>query len=233
MRILAVGAHPDDLEILCAGTLARYVRQGHRVIMCHVTNGNKGHHRIAPRELARIRKKEAQAAAAILGAELIALGLPDAEVTADLATRKRFVDLIRRAKPDVILTHPPDDYAPDHVAVSQLVFDASYISTAPNLKTRHPAHALVAPVYYMDTVAGSNFQPEEYVDITGTLAVKRRMLSQHKSQLEWLGKDGQLNLMELIETVARFRGFQAGVKYAEAFRKLRAWPRETVRRLLP
>lgn len=233
MRILAVGAHPDDIEILCAGTLAKYVRQGHKVTICHVNNGDKGHHKIPPAKLAKIREREAKNAAKIIKADIIGLRLPDCEITADIPTRKKFIDMIRQARPDVIITHSPKDYAPDHVIVSQLVFDASFICAAPNIKTKHKASTVIPPVYYMDTVAGLNSNPEEYVDITETIEIKKQMLAKHKSQLGWLKKHHDLDMIEFIEIVARFRGLQAGVKYAEAFCRLHAWPREVTKRLLP
>lgn len=233
MRILAVGAHPDDLEILCAGTLARYTQQGNKVIMCHVTNGDKGHYEVPPHELAPIRQREAENAAEVIGADIIDLGLPDAGLAVDIPTRMVVVDVIREAAPDIIITHSPDDYAPDHVAASRLVFDASYICTAPSVKTVRKAHSIVTPIFYMDTLAGMNFIPEEYVDITDTIETKKSMLSMHKSQLDWLEEHGGLDIMDFVETTARFRGLQAGVRYAEAFRRLHCWPRESTRRLLP
>lgn len=233
MRVLAVGAHPDDVEGLCGGTLAKYVEQGHTIVMCHATNGDKGHHEILPHELAGIRKKEAREAAGIIKAEVIALDLSDAELTVGIPTRSKFIDMIRQAEPDVIITHSPDDYAPDHVATSQLIFDASFICTAPSIKTEHKVHKSVPPVYYMDTVAGINFMPEEYVDITGTMEIKRRMIAEHKSQLEWVREHDGVDMMEFIETTARFRGLQAGVQYAEGFCRLHAWPREITKRVLP
>ena len=82
MRILAVGAHPDDLEILCGGTLARYVQEGHEVVMCHATLGNRGSFVHTSEEIGRIRREEARAAAAVAGAESVTLGLTDGEVNA-------------------------------------------------------------------------------------------------------------------------------------------------------
>ena len=233
MRVLAVGAHPDDVEIFCAGTLAKYVKQGHKVVICHVTNGDKGHYKVPPRKLAVIREKEARKAAKIIGAPVIDLKIPDAELTVNISTRKKIVDMIREARPDVIITHSPDDYAPDHVVTSQLIFDASFICTAPNIKTKHKAHKIVPPIYYMDTITGINFIPEEYVDITETMDTKKQMLAQHKSQLIWLKEHDDLDMMELVWIVARFRGLQSGVKYAEGFRHLHSWPREVTKRFLP
>src|SRR5689334_18394655 len=122
MNVLAIGAHGDDLEAFCGGTLALYARAGHHVVMCVVTDG-RGRPMGDPEEIARIRKGEAQASADFIGAELAWLAIPDGELTVDEATRFKFVEVIRRSNADVIITHPPDDYHPDHNATSQLVMD--------------------------------------------------------------------------------------------------------------
>jgi LmbE family N-acetylglucosaminyl deacetylase len=233
MRVLAVGAHPDDLEILCAGTLARYARAGHQVKMCVATDGTAGHMIIKPPELAQIREREARAAAQIIDAEFIWLGFPDELIFNDRATRLVFVDMIRQAKPDVIITHAPDDYHPDHRVVSSLVFDTSFIASLPNIETSQPAHTLVPPLYYMDTLAGKGFHPTEYVDISDTIEIKRTMLACHESQVKWLKDHDDIDVMEFMEVVARTRGFQCNMPYAEGFRPADVWPRTPARRILP
>jgi LmbE family N-acetylglucosaminyl deacetylase len=112
MNILAIGAHPDDIEILCAGTLARYAQQSHAIFLASFTSGNMGDLHIPPPELARIRKKEAEASAAILGARLFWPAIDDELVFPDEAQRRVMIDLIRQADPDVIFTHSPSDYHP-------------------------------------------------------------------------------------------------------------------------
>src|SRR5436190_6370931 len=127
MRVLAIGAHPDDLEILCGGTLARFAGRGDSVTMLVMSDGSAGHAQIAAPELAAIREREARAAAAVIGAELVWLGLPDEFVFNDEPTRRRLLDAIRAARPDLILTHASMDYHPDHVATHRAVFDASFV----------------------------------------------------------------------------------------------------------
>src|SRR6266446_4923547 len=91
MRVLAVGAHPDDLEILCGGTLARFVKEGHDVVMCHATLGDRGSFVHSSEEIARIRGVESKRAAEICGAEEATLGLHDAEVNAADPEQRRLV----------------------------------------------------------------------------------------------------------------------------------------------
>ncbi len=233
MNVLAAGAHPDDVEILCGGTLARYVKQGHSVVMAHVCNGNKGHHHIPPEELAETRDKEAFRSSSVIGAEHISLDIDDLDTYVEREQVIKCVELIRRTRPDVIITHSPDDYMPDHSVSARIMFDASFMATLPHLKTEHGHFDRVTPIYYMDTLAGINFRPSEYVDITETFETKRRMLSCHESQLSWLKEHDKIDILEFIETTARFRGMQCGVKFAEAFSRVEKWGRNPVKRFLP
>lgn len=232
-RVLAIGAHPDDIEILCAGTLARCRQRGDTIIICVATNGNMGSMNRPPVELAQIREREARESASHLDAEFLWLDYPDEFLYPDHATRMRFIEMIRQARPDLILTHAPNDYHQDHRTVSELVFVSSFIGAVPNVATTSPAHPQIAPLYYFDTLAGVDFLPTEYVDITETLKTKLDMLNCHKSQLEWLGDYNGIDIEEFATTVARFRGLQSGVRFAEGFRRADAWPRLTADRLLP
>ncbi|HVO41152.1 MAG TPA: PIG-L deacetylase family protein [Aggregatilineales bacterium] len=232
-RVLAVGAHPDDLEILCGGTLAKYARQGTKVCMAIATDGSAGHMLIPPKELAQIRHTEAQKSADLIGAELYWLGFNDELIFEDIATRLRMMDTIRAARPDVIMTHDPGDYHPDHRVVSRLVFDASFTSGLPNIKTEHAAHPDIQPLYYFDTLSGVGFIPSDYVDISETFDTKRRMLECHASQLKWLEEHHKTDMFDFIDVMTRSRGLQCGVKYAEGFRPELAWGRARSYRLLP
>ena len=167
MRVLAIGCHPDDVEIACSGTLAKCVKRGDKVIVCHVSSGNLGHVVIPPDELKVMRAAEAKKAGALAGIEVISAGFDDLEIfDNNKASRDKIVDVIKYANPDFIITHNPDDYMPDHTAVSRLVFDASFAATLPNYKSKYKDPAKLVPIYYMDTLAGVNFVPTEFVDIS-------------------------------------------------------------------
>lgn len=233
MRYMALAAHPDDVEMFCAGTLAKAVRLGHEVVICVACDGAGGHMTIAPEALARIRRQEAENAANVIGAEFISLALPDMFVFDDRETRLIVADAIRQARPDVIITHWPEDYHADHRNVSQLVFAASFLATLPNIETAHLAHPNVTPIYYMDTPAGKGFVPTEYVDVSETFETKRRMLACHESQITWLKEHDNVDIIEFMETMSRARGLQCGVTHAEGFRFADIWPRTQPKRLLP
>ncbi len=235
MNVLAIGCHPDDLEIACFGTLARYVAEGAKVTVAHVANGDLGHAEIRPPELRRIRHQEAIDAASVIGVHDVAdLDAGDLQVNAkDPAQLKAVTDLVRRVQPDVILTHDPADYMQDHREVSQLVFDASFSASVPFYATPTPGTAGIAPLYYMDTLAGVGFLPEEYVDITAFADAKLVALDRHVSQIAWMREHDGIDFLEFVRTCSRFRGLQSGVGAAEAFRVCRTWPRQATRRLLP
>jgi LmbE family N-acetylglucosaminyl deacetylase len=234
MRVLGVGAHPDDLEILCGGTLARYVQEGHEVVMCHATRGDRGSFVHTSEEIARIRDAEARRAAEIAGAEHVTLGLSDGEVlAADREQQRLVIDLVRDTRPDLIVTHHPADYMGDHNEVSKLVFECSFYATLPLFETGKPHHSLVTPIYYMETVMGVGFLPTEFVDVSGVIQTKVAMLEAHESQLSWLREHDQVDIVEQMKTTTRFRGQQCGVEYAEGFAPCLTWLRGTTRRLLP
>jgi LmbE family N-acetylglucosaminyl deacetylase len=233
MRILAVGAHPDDLEILCAGTLARYAARGDFVAMAISTNGEVGSSTLPKETIARIREAEARTSAAVIGAELHWLGYPDEFLYENEQTRLRYIDLVRQARPDLIITHDPaHDYHPDHLTTGQLLWNIRIMTAVPNIKTEHPPCDKIPELYFMDTVAGVHFVPEEYVDITSTIDKKRNMLAAHKSQESWLRDLFQMGYVEFMETCSAFRGIQAGVRYAECFRRSVTFP-ASMMKLLP
>ena len=225
MRILAVGAHPDDIEILCGGTLAKYKKNGDDVFMAYLCSGSLGSRDTNPEELAKIRSREARNSAEIIGAGIFGPVAGDLELYPTREMRIKVVDIIRQAKPDLVITHSPADYMPDHVITGQLVLDAAFTATLPLYKTGYPAHEKITPVYYMDTVAGLGFEPDTYVDITEFFETKKKMFLSHESQHKWIKGHHKEDPVKLIERISGFRGLQCGVEYAEAFKKVKLWNR--------
>lgn len=234
MNVLGIGCHPDDLEIACGGTLAKYAKLGHKVFMCHVANGNLGHAIIMPDELREIRDKEAKNAAAIIGAESINIDFGDMHVeSSQKQFRDKLVEVVKYTKADIIITHNPDDYMRDHVQASQLARDVSFGCTIPHLVPEYEALDHFPPVFYMDTLAGIGFQPTEYVDITDTIEIKLQANACHESQINWMREHDKIDFIDFIRTCNKFRGLQASVPYAEGFRQYAGWPRFKTERLLP
>lgn len=234
MRVLAIMCHPDDMELGCSGTLIKYKKQGHDVIACHAANGNMGHFVIMPQELREIRIKEAKMAADMAGFETITADFDDLTVSsANEQQLKKLIRVIRYAKPDVIITHHPNDYCSDHVELSKLVFKASFDASCPHFLPELGAATDVTPIFYTDTDLGINFVPTEYVDITEEMELKEQMLCCHKSQLVWLKEHDGIDIVEMQRIHAADRGSQCMVKYAEGFCQLLASQRMRTYRLLP
>jgi LmbE family N-acetylglucosaminyl deacetylase len=232
-RVLAIGAHPDDVELGCGGTLARYRQMGIEVVIASVSCGDKGSRDLSRTETIRVRRAEAEGAAAVIGAAYVSLGALDSEIFEDLESRTRVIELIRRARPDVVLTHGTSDYHADHRTTSRLVSHAAYSATSFKFETESPPLAEVPPVYYMDNYLGVSFSPEVFVDITEVIEVKKGMLAQHVSQFAHLQERTGDSIVEDMLLLARLRGRQSRVQLAEAFCLFRAWPHQRAYRSLP
>jgi LmbE family N-acetylglucosaminyl deacetylase len=233
MKVLAIGAHPDDVELLCAGTVAKFAKLGHDVVICHVCDGNKGSNVYSSEELVKIRRNEACQSAKLIGATSIWAGISDGEVVLDLESRVKIIDVLRQSDPDLVITNGPNDYHSDHINVSRLVLEATYLASLKLWKTNYPPTTKLSYLYYMDNIAGINFAPEEYVDITETIEIKVDMMMKMKSQLGWLKEMHNCDSAEFIKTVAKFRGFQVGVAFAEAFTQQKMYPQGLTKRILP
>jgi len=234
MNILGIGSHPDDLEIGCGGTMAKYAKLGHKVFMCHIANGDMGHVVIQPGELRKIRDGEARRAAKILGAEHISLDVGDMQVeSSNKEVRDRLVEVVRYTKADLIITHYTDDYMRDHMEASRFAYDVSFCTTIPHILTKTPYMQKFPPVYYMDSLAGIGFEPTEYVDITDEIETKLEALNCHESQVKWMLEHDHIDFLDFVRTCNKFRGLQCSVPYAEGFRQYAGWPRFRTQRLLP
>ncbi len=189
LTLLAIGAHPDDCELGAGGLAALYARAGHRVHFVAVTNGDAGHHELAGAPLARRRRAEAEAAAAVIGIAYTVLDNHDGELEPSLPNRRAIIRLIREVRPDLVLTHRPNDYHPDHRYTSLLVQDAAYMVTVPGIVAAAP-HLAADPVilYMSDSFQRPYpFAPDVIVPIDDVLDAKLDMLHQHASQMyEWL-----------------------------------------------
>jgi len=234
MNILAIGAHPDDIEMQCAGTLALYKEQGHEIFVAVATNGNVGSPVLSREEIGNIRHKEQITSCEMIGAELIWMDYDDEWLFNDRSTRTRFIDAIRQAKPDVIFAHGPTDYHPDHRAVAQLSEDARIPSSIRLVETTLPHLEHVPHLFFMDNVAGIGFEPEAYVDISSVIDLKREMLLCHQSQDAWMrALFDDCSITDLMDKNAAQRGAALGVNYAEAFKEVKTFPQNGNYSMLP
>lgn len=233
-RILAIHAHPDDIEFQCAGTLARLRQLGCPITLYTMTAGDCGSAEMGPEEISQVRRGEAQAAADLLEADYECLGFHDLSIIVDNDSRRKVTEAVRRARPQIIMTAPPSDYMCDHEATSRLVRDACFTAPIPNYTTRQwePAPPIdhIPHLYYVDAIEGTDYygnpvEPEFIVDISATFDLKRQMLACHDSQRAWLRK--QHGIDEYLDRSQRWserRGKEIGVQYGEGFTQHRGHP---------
>ncbi|MCA9177950.1 MAG: PIG-L family deacetylase [Planctomycetales bacterium] len=189
LRLLILGAHPDDGEFHAGGIASAYARQGHRVRVVSVTNGAAGHHFREPSELAERRRREASRAARVIGAESEVWEFPDGALEPSLEVRARVIRCIREYQPDLVLTHRLCDYHPDHRSVGQAVQDASYLVTVPLVQPEVPHLKQDPVVAYMPDLftKPTPLQPDVVLDIGPWIDTIVEMLACHESQVfEWL-----------------------------------------------
>lgn len=193
LRLLVVGAHPDDAEYKAGGLAALYRGLGHDVRFVSVTDGSAGHHLAPGAGLVRRRRAEAEAAAATLGLRYDVWDHPDGRLEVSLARREQTIRLIRSFRPDLVLTHRPNDYHPDHRATSLLVQDAAYLLTVPAVCPDVPHLRRDPVIAYLgdDFSRPYPFDPEVVVDIGKVWDAKVALLHAHQSQFyEWLPYNG-------------------------------------------
>jgi LmbE family N-acetylglucosaminyl deacetylase len=229
--ILAIHAHPDDLEILAAGTLALLARAGHRVHIVTATAGEGGSAEHGPDDTRRIRLAEAAAAAAIIGADYACAGFPDLGVFNDDATRRAVTEIVRAARPDVVIAASPIDYHPDHEAIGLLARDACFAAPVANYRTGAAAALETIPhLYFTDPIGGRDREGRPVtrdfgVDVGSTFVLKRAMLAEHRSQAAWVARHhGVADQLAHLEAWTRRVGRDFGVELAEGFRHYRHQP---------
>jgi LmbE family N-acetylglucosaminyl deacetylase len=225
--ILAIHAHPDDVEFQCAGTLALLAEQGHHIHISTMTPGDCGSASLPAEEIAAIRRSEAKAAAEMIGATYHCLEFGDLAIFEDDASRRRVTEHLRKIQPDIILTAPAVDYLCDHEITHKLVRDACFAAPIPNYKTKQwePAQPMshIPHLYFVDALEGADRcgnrqQVDFYVDVSKVFAIKRDMLACHASQREWLLKHHGIDEYLMgQEKSSRLRGSEAGVEHAEGF----------------
>ena len=233
-RILAIHAHPDDVEMLAGGTMIQLIERGHHVTIVTITPGDCGSAEFDAERIADIRRGEAATAARSIGAHYFCAEFRDLAIFNDDASRRRVTEVLRRVRPELVLTSSPIDYHCDHEATSVLVRDACFCAPAPNYSTgaADPAAPLPAipHLYFMDSVEGLDRdgrpqQPDFFVDVEKEFSRKRAMLACHESQRNWLRKQHNIeDFLGIMEQWSRSRGRAAGLELAEGFRRYRAHP---------
>jgi LmbE family N-acetylglucosaminyl deacetylase len=239
-RVLAVGAHPDDVEFMCAGTLKLLKDKGYAIYIGVIANGDCGTAFETQESITMIRREEAVNAARLLDAELIPLGELDLRIDFDDRTRMKVTELVRQVDPAVVFTHAHEDYMADHEIASRLVRAACFYASVPNYYTRALAPkartSRIPALYYWSPIEGKNIYGDfvdqrVYVDVSGVIDFKAGMLACHRSQRDWLMKQhGMDKYIETMKETARRYGKKIGFDYAEGYNQHlgNAYPQENV-----
>lgn len=224
--ILAVGAHPDDIEFLCAGTLALLKDKGWKIHLATMTPGDKGSVEHTSEEIAAIRKKEAAESASLLDAGYDCMEGEDLFLFYNKEMITRVTKLIRMVKPTIVFTMSPIDYHVDHEISSKIVVTACFSAGVKLLETEGAeAFDEIPYLYYMDPLDGrDNFgkeiKPAIIVDISAKIDLKKEMLACHSSQREWLRKHhGVDEYIITMKNISSERGKMINKKYGEGFRQ--------------
>jgi LmbE family N-acetylglucosaminyl deacetylase len=232
MRILCIHAHPDDAEILAGGTLALLANAGHQITMVTMTAGDCGSGELGQDEISAIRKAEAAAAAALIGAEYLCAGFQDLAIFNDDTSRRSITQILRQVRPQIVLTASPEDYLCDHETTSQLVRDACFGAALPNYRTVSGAVALseIPHLYFMDPIemvdrTGNPVGWDFIVDVSLSFETKTSMLAKHESQRSWLKRQHKIdNYLSKMEEWTHACGVRAGMSLGEGFRQYRVHP---------
>ena len=239
-RIFAIGAHPDDIEFMCSGTLKLLKERGFEIYIGIVANGDCGSMVTGLDETTLIRKAEAEAAAGLLGAALYRMGESDLRIFFDDETKMKVTEHIRLVDPLIVFTHPYHDYMEDHEVTSRLVRHGCFSAPIPNYITYSnnpaPRTESIPFLYYFAPIDGTdiygNFVPQSiYVNITSVIDFKAEMLSKHNSQRDWLMKQHGMDMyIESMKSTAKLYGKEAGFKFAEGFAQHRgnAFPKGNI-----
>ena len=214
--IIFFGAHPDDVELSCGGTVAKCVKDGQRVAIVDLTRGEMG-----TRGTPQTRKREAASSAKILGASFRQqLDFHDGSLQTGREQELEIIELIRRARPQLVVAPWPDDRHPDHTRTGRLITEASFYAGLRALETGLPAHRPQTVLYYLQNYM---IPPSFVVDVTKQWKTKMRSVAAYKSQFhEPKSKEPQTfisdpKFLEMIEARGKHFGALIGVQYGEAF----------------
>lgn len=232
-RALALMPHPDDMEILCAGTLIRLQRMGWEIHVATMTAGDKGSSTLSRRVITDIRREEARRGARAVGAvSCNCLEFADLEITFDNLTRHAVTHLLRKIDPAIVFTTPPVDYMPDHEITSQLVRDACFSASVKNYETEvsDKPTASLPHLYYTDSLGGHDLYGDPIrvsciVDISAQMKQKAEALACHISQRDWLRKQhGMDEYIESMQSFSAARGRMIHTAFGEGFCQHRGHP---------
>lgn len=220
MNVLAIGAHPDDLEFMCGGTLLMCKDRGDNIYVAMTTSGNTGSNVIPTKEeTAAIREAEQLACCEYYGAQTLFLRFDDEGLLDTPETRQAVLNAIRWANPDLILCNPPWDPSPDHGMTGKLVTEVLSSIGSKLIVTEYPPMNKMPSVFFYSKDAMLDFPADIYVDITDKMDIKRKLCNMHTSQHEWIAatSGSEDYFSRACEIRSRYAGLKADCDYAEGY----------------
>lgn len=211
-HIMVVSGHCGDGEVMAGGIVAKYTSNGHAASFVHMTPGEKGHKTLAPEVYAEQKKREAKAAADKLGADVYFLPYGDGELQTDDEAKYALADIIREAKPTVILTHWKESIHKDHTNTSLIAEDARFYAALPAIKRALPAHGAWGFYYCENWEDPYNYQPDVYIDISDVFDQYIEALEQYEL---FRGGISSFRYIDYYRALATMRGCLANCAYAQ------------------
>jgi N-acetylglucosamine malate deacetylase 1 len=213
--ILAIGAHAGDMELTCGALLAKQGRAGDRIVLLHLTLGEGGNPKLTPEAYGAQKRREAEAAAHILGAEVLFAPYRDGELVNDAQARAYVADIIRQVKPTYIITHWKNSFHPDHRAACAITVDSVLPASLPGVKGAHPAYSGVRQVLYAENWEDvEGFEPYVYLDVSDAFETWDKCVTQYEFVR---GGISSYPYLEYYRALFRVRGAEGGFTRAEAF----------------
>ncbi len=239
-RVAAVGAHPDDVEFMCSGTLKLLKEKGYDIYIGVLANGDCGSMLESQESITKIRREEALEAAGLLDAEFYPFGEFDLKIEFNNRTQMKVSEYIRMVDPLIVFTHPHEDYMVDHEITSRLVRTACFTGPIPNYSTysvlpqSRTSH--IPYLYYWSPLEGRDMygdfvEQRVHINITDVIDFKAEMLACHKSQRDWLMERHNMDkYIKTMKDTAKRYGAKSGFTHAEGFKQHlgNAYPQENI-----
>src|SRR5690554_1280228 len=210
-KVMVVGAHAADAEIMAGAVVANYTKAGHESVLVHMTPGERGHKTMSAEKYAEQKKKEAKQAAEILGAGCVFLPYEDGELPVNDEVKFALCDIIREEKPDILITHWKGSIHKDHENTSYIVKDALFFAALPSIKREKPAHYCKKLYYAENWEDPKGFEVDTYIDITGSYDTWLKASEEYEL---FSGNISDFRYLDYYKALAVMRGCLGGFNYA-------------------
>ena len=214
IKLLVIGAHAFDAEIMAGGVVAKYTSLGHEATFLHMTLGEKGHRTLSPEEYAKQKREEAVACAEALGAKALFLPYKDAELPLTEEVKYEVADIIRAEKPDILITHWKGSIHKDHEYTHHIVWDAIFYAALPTIQRELPAHSFSGIYFAENWEDMEGFEQDTYIDISDSYDKWIDAMSHYQL---FRGGASSFRYADYYKALAVLRGCRGNFPYAQCF----------------